>query len=200
MPVSKQSADTGSLRQIEQTATRLDEMLQRLERGGIEQAVSTALNRSQKQLENSLKNTLRDGLQGVIGQSFGQRGGGLLSLVGAVLPGLARGGVLSGRDVVARAGEAGPEAILPLTRGRDGRLGVLAAGGSARRPVPVEIRIHHDGAASPAVSSTAAAVPDAVLREAVADALDQAMGDAIDTRLAQHLRPGGMLDRSLMRG
>ena len=47
----------------------------------------------------------------------------------------AHGGVISspmtfpfGGNQVGLAGEAGPEAILPLARGRDGRLGVRAGG------------------------------------------------------------------------
>jgi phage-related minor tail protein len=66
-------------------------------------------------------------------------GGGLSQLVSgglqSVLP-FASGGViaspmtfpLDGRRI-GLAGEAGPEAILPLARGRDGRLGVRAEGG-----------------------------------------------------------------------
>jgi phage-related minor tail protein len=37
-------------------------------------------------------------------------------------------------------GEAGPEAILPLARGADGRLGVRAAGGGGR-PVQVTVNV-----------------------------------------------------------
>jgi phage-related minor tail protein len=37
------------------------------------------------------------------------------------------------------AGEAGPEAIMPLTRGSDGRLGVAASGGGAPASVTVNI-------------------------------------------------------------
>lgn len=37
------------------------------------------------------------------------------------------------------AGEAGPEAIMPLTRGSDGRLGVAVAGGGAPANVTVQI-------------------------------------------------------------
>lgn len=67
-------------------------------------------------------------------------GGGLAQLVtgglASVLP-FAKGGViaspmafpLDGRRL-GLAGEAGPEAILPLARGRDGRLGVKAEGGA----------------------------------------------------------------------
>jgi phage-related minor tail protein len=50
----------------------------------------------------------------------------------------AKGGVIAapnffslGGSRVGLAGEAGPEAIMPLTRGPDGRLGVAAAGGAA---------------------------------------------------------------------
>lgn len=57
----------------------------------------------------------------------------------------ARGGVVSGptafpmRGATGLMGEAGPEAILPLTRGADGRLGVAAQGGGGGGPVIVNI-------------------------------------------------------------
>jgi len=56
---------------------------------------------------------------------------------GRVMP-FAQGGVVSSpvsfpmRGGTGLMGEAGPEAIMPLTRGSDGRLGVQAAGGSGR--------------------------------------------------------------------
>ena len=43
------------------------------------------------------------------------------------------------------AGEAGPEAILPLSRGADGRLGVAADGGS---PMTVNVTIQTNDASS----------------------------------------------------
>ncbi|HJE22905.1 MAG TPA: phage tail tape measure protein [Methylorubrum populi] len=46
---------------------------------------------------------------------------------------------LAGNDGVGLMGEAGPEAILPLKRGSDGRLGVAA--GAAERPVAVTVNI-----------------------------------------------------------
>ena len=58
----------------------------------------------------------------------------------------AKGGVVSQptrfpmRGGTGLMGEAGPEAIMPLTRGADGRLGVAAAGGG--RPVSVNITVN----------------------------------------------------------
>lgn len=55
----------------------------------------------------------------------------------------ARGGVLDGPSMfpmqggVGLAGEAGPEAIMPLARGADGRLGVRASGGAVHVTVNV---------------------------------------------------------------
>lgn len=63
---------------------------------------------------------------------------------GRVTP-FASGGIVSGptafpmRGGTGLMGEAGPEAIMPLTRGRDGKLGVQAAGGG--RPVQVVMNI-----------------------------------------------------------
>ena len=63
---------------------------------------------------------------------------------GRVMP-FARGGVISGattfpiRGGTGLMGEAGPEAIMPLTRGADGRLGVATHGGGA--PINISMNI-----------------------------------------------------------
>ena len=68
-----------------------------------------------------------------LGSLFNSSGG---TSVGSVQP-FATGGVISTPTYfplgsgAGLAGEAGPEAIMPLTRGPDGRLGVAAAGGVA---------------------------------------------------------------------
>lgn len=96
--------------------------------------------------------------QPVVEHLGGLLSGGLGSLMGAVLPfadggsfsqgrvmPFAGGGVVSGptafpmRGATGLMGEAGPEAILPLSRGADGKLGVRAAGGG--QPVTVVMNI-----------------------------------------------------------
>lgn len=75
--------------------------------------------------------------------------------LGGVTP-FAKGGVIAspsyfplGRGL-GLAGEAGPEAIMPLQRGPDGRLGVAGAGGSA--PVQVTFNVTANDARSFAAS------------------------------------------------
>jgi phage-related minor tail protein len=85
-------------------------------------------------------------------------GGGVQSILSGILPfargaafgagrvaAFARGGVVDGpthfpmRGGVGLMGEAGPEAIVPLARGSDGRLGIRAGGGGG--PVQVTMNI-----------------------------------------------------------
>lgn len=81
--------------------------------------------------------------------------GGIDALIGAVSTAkpFADGGVIAspayfplGAGRLGLAGEAGPEAILPLARGADGRLGVAASGQGA--PTQVSITIQTPDAAS----------------------------------------------------
>jgi phage-related minor tail protein len=91
------------------------------------------------------------GLAGGINQLFqGMFGGGgngasLAAAMGAIKP-FAAGGVIGTPTYfpltaggVGLAGEAGPEAIVPLTRGTDGRLGVAMNGGGAPANVIINI-------------------------------------------------------------
>jgi hypothetical protein len=78
----------------------------------------------------------------LFGGDFGKTGnlGGFIgSLFGGGITGFARGGVFNGPQLFPFAnggsfktgvmGEAGPEGILPLKRGKDGKLGVISSGG-----------------------------------------------------------------------
>ena len=94
---------------------------------------SLALRLSSLSLNLALKpltNSLGGGLESLIGSLGG-------SASASVAQPFAKGGVIAAPSYfplspggLGLAGEAGPEAIMPLTRGADGRLGVAAAGGA----------------------------------------------------------------------
>ena len=84
------------------------------------------------------------GGSGLGGSILSAAAAGAVKTAGNLLP-FAEGGVIGtpatfplGGGRSGLAGEAGPEAILPLTRGPDGRLGVTAAGGA---PVHVTMTV-----------------------------------------------------------
>jgi phage-related minor tail protein len=92
----------------------------------------------------ALGGLLAQGISGALGSLMPFERGGAFSQ-GRVVP-FAAGGVVSspvqfpmrgGRGLM---GEAGPEAIMPLARGADGRLGVQSAGAGAR-PIQVVMNI-----------------------------------------------------------
>ena len=95
--------------------------------------LSDALRMVAKSMIDSVYTAALKPVQGALG---GLLAGGLNSVMGNVTP-FAKGGVVGGPTGFAMRGgrglmgEAGPEAILPLARGADGRLGVQAQGGGA---------------------------------------------------------------------
>lgn len=104
--------------------------------------VDTIYSIALKPITGALGGFLAQGVSGLLGGGMPFANGGAFSQ-GRVMP-FARGGVVSsptafpmrgGRGLM---GEAGPEAIMPLARGPDGRLGVQSAGG---RPVSVVMNI-----------------------------------------------------------
>jgi len=106
-----------------------------------------------------------------LGNVYGQNG---------IVP-FARGGVVDSPTLFPFAngaglmGEAGPEAIIPLKRGRDGRLGVAGGGGT-------NIAVNVDATGSSAEGDTARS------RE-----LGGLIGAAIQNELVKQKRPGGLL-------
>ena len=104
--------------------------------------VDTAYNAAIRPVTNHLGGLLAEGVNGLVSGMMPFADGGAFS-GGRVQP-FARGGVVSGpvafpmRSGTGLMGEAGPEAILPLARGADGRLGVQAPGG---QPMQVTINV-----------------------------------------------------------
>lgn len=85
-----------------------------------------------KPVQNALGGALAQGLNGLLGNMMPFEKGGTFAQ-GRVMP-FAKGGVVASattfpmRGGTGLMGEAGPEAIMPLARGADGRLGVRAGG------------------------------------------------------------------------
>lgn len=95
--------------------------------------IGTAYSAALRPITNHLGGIMSQGFDALVaGMSPFARGAPFSQ--GRVMP-FAKGGVLSGpvsfpmRGGTGLMGEAGPEAIMPLTRGPDGRLGVQAQGG-----------------------------------------------------------------------
>lgn len=111
-------------------------------RGLVSDIAGRTLNTALKPVQNSLG----AGVSGLVGSllgAFGFAQGGAFS-AGRVRA-FARGGIVDGPMLfpmhggAGLMGEAGPEAIMPLTRGPDGRLGVRAEGRGAGPVVTVNI-------------------------------------------------------------
>ncbi|MCK0166887.1 phage tail tape measure protein [Jannaschia sp. S6380] len=101
--------------------------------------LNATYNAAMRPVGQALGGALASGLEGVL--PFAE--GGAFSQ-GRVMP-FAKGGVIGGpttfpmRGGTGLMGEAGPEAIMPLTRGPDGRLGVQTHGGGSSVNVQMHI-------------------------------------------------------------
>jgi hypothetical protein len=120
--------------------------------------VSDALRGVARGMAGAVYDTAMRPVQRAAGGALAEGLAGLTGLTGAVMPFAAGGVIAQGRSLPMGAGvvagpslfgmhggmglmgEAGPEAILPLARGADGRLGVQAPGGGAR-PVSVVMNV-----------------------------------------------------------
>ena len=121
---------------------------------------------------------------------------GMRSLIGGLFPS-ANGNVFANNKIVPFAyggvvnkptlfpmangmglmGEAGPEAVMPLRRGRGGRLGVEASGSGA---TTVNVSVDASGSSVQGDSAQSAQ-------------LGKAIGLAVQTEILKQKRPGGLL-------
>lgn len=104
---------------------------------------AAAYNAAIRPVQNAIGGLITQGIEGIVGALIPFADGAGFTQ-GRVMP-FASGGVVSGptyfpmRGGAGLMGEAGPEAIMPLSRGTDGRLGVRAEGGT--RAVSVTMNI-----------------------------------------------------------
>ena len=137
-----------------------------------------------KSLGESLSGVLRQvaslflqaGTKSLIGSIFPSANGNVFAQNG-IVP-YAKGGYI-GRPTMALMGEAGPEAVLPLRRGANGKLGVESSGGGVGNVV---VNVDATG------SNVQGDQPNA-------DRLGKAIGQAVQAELIKQKRPGGLLTR-----
>lgn len=86
-------------------------------------------------------------------------------------------------------GEAGPEAIMPLTRTSDGKLGVAAPGGSGGVVVNLAVNVDSKGGVTSSTSSAAGGTSQADMARQFGERMKQVSLDTI----ANQLLPGGLL-------
>jgi hypothetical protein len=119
---------------------------------------------------------LRSGIGSLVNQIFPSAKGNVFAQNG-IVP-YAKGGYI-GRPTMALMGEAGPEAVLPLRRGRGGRLGVETSGGGVGNVV---VNVDAKGTSAQGDGPSA-------------NQLGKAIGAAVQAELIKQQRPGGLLSR-----
>ena len=119
---------------------------------------------------------LRSGIGSFVDGIFKSAKGNVFAQNG-IVP-YAKGGYI-GRPTLSLMGEQGPEAVLPLRRGRGGRLGVETSGGGVGNVV---VNVDAKGTAAQGDSPSA-------------NQLGKAIGAAVQAELIKQQRPGGLLSR-----
>jgi phage-related minor tail protein len=175
----------------------IEQNARKLENHGLDRAVASLLGRLERDLKHQVSQIMKETLAVIF--SGGQTGvgqNGIGQVLSALLPRLAKGGVVDGATGFAIGGEAGPEAVLPLKRMADGRLGVAMEGkgtaaSSLSSAATPQIHVTLQSPTEPGAGfSPANAAPDEL-----AELISRAIDDAIDVRLEEQLRHGGTFRR-----
>lgn len=150
------SAIGAGLRAVSEESSRLSRSFS----GDLGRAFESVLFKGTK-LSDALRGLALDVARTAFSSALRPVQGALSTALGTLIPGFAKGAAFDGGRIRAFAsggvvgaptlfpmrgglglmGEAGPEAILPLQRGADGRLGVAAEGGARTRPTTVVVNI-----------------------------------------------------------
>jgi uncharacterized lipoprotein YajG len=151
-----------------------------------EAAVGVLKNIANKMLDIAVNMALFGSISGT-GTGGGLLGGLFLAKGGVFaqngIQPFARGGIVNKPTIFPFAngtglmGEAGPEAIMPLRRGRDGNLGVMSSGGGTTNVV-----VNVDASGSSVEGD-----------QSQAKALGNAISAAVQSELVKQKRPGGLL-------
>ncbi|MCE5972094.1 phage tail tape measure protein [Sinirhodobacter sp. WL0062] len=119
-------------------------------------------------VQNALGGAIAQGMSSMLGGLLPFAQGGAFSQ-GSVMP-FAKGGVVSApvsfpmRGATGLMGEAGPEAIMPLTRGADGRLGVQSSEGGRAINVVMNVSTPDVGSFARSQAQIAAQINRALAR------------------------------------
>ena len=182
--------NTDQVKKMKPEITEVDRLFKRVENTiarGMTDAIFGLIDGTKK-LGESLSNVLRQlgrlvvqfGMQSFVDSIFPNAKGNVYA-ENKIVP-FAYGGIVNKPTLFPMAngaglmGEAGPEAIMPLRRGRDGKLGVEASGGVGNVVVNVDAsgsRVQGD--------------------QPNAKALGSAIGAAVQAEIVRQKRPGGLL-------
>lgn len=115
-------------------------------------------------------------------------------LTSSLLPQFANGGVVDGAQILALGGEAGPEAVLPLKRGIDGKLGVSAEMPTAPI-INLTVNMSPPNSGGEALDE-AFDNPDLIGQlDMIGATLSAALDQAIASQIREALRDGGVMNR-----
>lgn len=130
--------------------------------------ISTSFNNAMKPVMDGVASTLTGSIGNIFSNLFGFQDGGAFQ--SGRVSAFAKGGVVSGpttfpmRGGTGLMGEAGPEAIMPLSRGADGALGVRAQTGGQSVTVNMNITTPDASSFKRSRSQLAASVGRAIQR------------------------------------